>query len=257
MKAVNGFPRRWYGLPWLNGELLDFPPTHSILGWMDVHDVSFGNIANIFTFFRVALVPVFLVFLFGHTLASSVTAIVLFLTASITDYFDGLIARRRKLHTRFGEFMDPLADKLLVCSAFIAFALMPVLFIPAWLVALIILREIFVTVMRVAAIRRHAPIRTEFSGKLKTCFEMITIFVILLILVLQNVIVRNGTGQSMIRTGTEFWIAHLGERRGRFISVLPLIMVALSALFALISMVQYLVKNRHLFSKQAGYSEGS
>jgi CDP-diacylglycerol--glycerol-3-phosphate 3-phosphatidyltransferase len=195
---------------------------------MKTHAVSRVNIANILTFLRLLLIPVFLTFLLGRTAKSSVIALIVFIVASITDYLDGLIARKLHLQTSLGEFMDPLADKLLVCSAFIAFACIPVLHISWWLVALILAREVYVTVMRVVALRRKAPIKTEFSGKIKTCFQMMTIVVILLLLILRSE-VEMSKGPA---------------------AVIPSALVALSAVAALISMVQYIIRNRHIFSGQ-------
>jgi CDP-diacylglycerol--glycerol-3-phosphate 3-phosphatidyltransferase len=195
---------------------------------MKTHSVSCVNIANLLTFLRLLLIPVFLRFLLGRTARSSVIALIVFLFASITDYLDGLIARKHHLQTSLGEFMDPLVDKLLVCSAFIAFACIPALHISWWLVALIIAREVFVTGMRVVALRKKAPIRTEFSGKIKTFFQMVTIVVILVLLILRT---------------------EAGMSKGPA-AVIPSALVALSAVAALISMVQYIIKNRHIFSGQ-------
>jgi CDP-diacylglycerol--glycerol-3-phosphate 3-phosphatidyltransferase len=127
--------------------------------------------------------------------------------------------------------MDPLADKLLVCGAFVAFSLMPVLNISWWLVALILFREVFVTVMRVAALRRNAPIKTEYSGKIKTCIQMVTIVAILILLILYR---------------------ETGVLKGG-VAAIPPALVVLSALIALISMVQYVIRNRHVFTRQAEY----
>jgi CDP-diacylglycerol--glycerol-3-phosphate 3-phosphatidyltransferase len=198
---------------------------------MKARTVPLVNIANVLTFFRLALVPAFLTFLFHRTTRSSVIALIIFSAASATDYFDGLIARKRHLQTPLGEFMDPLADKLLVCSAFVAFSLMPALNVSWGLVALILFREVFVTVMRVMALRRGAPIRTEFSGKIKTCIQMITIVAILVILILES--------DTEVLKGA--------------VAVIPPALVILSAFFAIVSMVQYIIKNRHIFCRQAEY----
>ena len=103
------------------------------------------NLANKFTMFRVLLVPVFVVFLAINSFWTNIIALIIFIIASITDYFDGIIARKYNLVTTFGIFLDPLADKLLVTSAFISFVGEYSLNIPAWMVICIIAREFIIT----------------------------------------------------------------------------------------------------------------
>ncbi len=205
-------------------------------------EVPFVNPANIITLFRVILIPFFLIALFGQSFRSLLTALVIFFIASVSDFFDGFIARRHELHTRFGEFADPLADKLLVGSAFIAFLFFPFLHIPIWLVSLILIRELFVTVMRTVAIRKAKGMKTEYSGKLKTFFQMITVFTVLILLVLgQRAFEKGHSGGSVYDNG--FWEPLFGVRGASILYHLPSVLVGISALLAVISMVHYLVKN--------------
>ena len=133
--------------------------------------MPFTNPANIITIVRIILIPFFLIALFGQSFPSLLAALIIFTVASLSDFFDGFIARRRALHTRFGEFADPLADKLLVGSAFVGFLFFPFLRIPAWLVALILLREIFVTILRAVTIRKGKEMKTEYGKSKNTRFK--------------------------------------------------------------------------------------
>jgi CDP-diacylglycerol--glycerol-3-phosphate 3-phosphatidyltransferase len=207
----------------------------------------FFNIANILTLLRVVLIPVFVLLLLRRTPASGVAALLVFVSASLTDYLDGIVARTRGLQSRVGEFMDPLADKLLVGSAFVCFSLVPGVFVPLWLVAVVILRELFVTVMRIVAIRRKVPIKTEFLGKIKTFFQMITILLILVVLILYRY--EADDVASMVGTDAGgFWVDTYGQCIGEVLFILPAVLVGISALLALVSMIQYCAKNRQLFS---------
>jgi len=98
---------------------------------------------NILTIGRILLTPLFILCLFYEAPWSKVSALGIFIFASVTDAFDGHIARKRNLVTKTGEFLDPLADKILVVSAFLSFALLDK--IPFWMVGLIVFRDLFVT----------------------------------------------------------------------------------------------------------------
>jgi CDP-diacylglycerol---glycerol-3-phosphate 3-phosphatidyltransferase len=100
-------------------------------------------------------------------------ALLLFLIAAITDYFDGVIARRHKLETDFGKLMDPLADKVLMAAGFIC--LLPLKGIPAWVVICIIGREFLITGLRLVAANKGVVLPAEKLGKHKTVWQMITI----------------------------------------------------------------------------------
>jgi len=205
------------------------------------------HLPNTFTLIRIVLTPVFLISLFSLRKPSGYISIVLFFLLSLTDYFDGYFARRWGLQSSFGEFMDPLADKLLLCGAFISFAFIPGFFIPAWLVAIILFREIFVTVLRVVAIRKKRSIVTEYTGKLKTAFQMLSVFCLLFLLLLKKLFYSPGDISGVFGARV-LWTELFGRSWGSVLYFLPLILVALSAVLALVSMIQYLVKNwKHLF----------
>src|SRR5580704_11948740 len=137
------------------------------------------NLPNKLTLSRLVLTVAFLVVLFLRTqIAFSETiALLLFSAASLTDYFDGKIARRDKLITNFGILMDPLADKILVCSAFIAFVGLG--WIEAWMVVIIVARELAITGLRLLAASKNLVLAAEGFGKHKTISQIVAILAIL------------------------------------------------------------------------------
>jgi len=111
----------------------------------------------------------------GHDTA----ALLLFSTASLTDYFDGRIARERRLITDFGTLMDPLADKILICSAFIVFVGRGLM--PAWMAVLIVARELAITGLRLLGANKQVVLAAERFGKHKTISQIVAILAILLL----------------------------------------------------------------------------
>ena len=137
------------------------------------------NLPNKLTILRVIMIPFFVVFmLFPITgEADKWIALALFIIASLTDMLDGHIARKYNLVTNFGKFMDPLADKLLVCSALICFVELHVL--PSWMVIIIISREFIISGFRLIAADNGIVIAAGYWGKLKTVFQMVMIILLI------------------------------------------------------------------------------
>ncbi len=132
------------------------------------------NLPNKLTMFRVILIPFFVVFMLADiTTADKWIALTIFIVASLTDLLDGKIARKYNLVTNFGKFMDPLADKLLVCSALICLVEMAKL--PAWMVIIIIAREFIISGFRLIASDNGVVIAASYWGKFKTTFQMVMI----------------------------------------------------------------------------------
>ena len=132
------------------------------------------NLANKLTMLRVILVPIFLIFLIGKGIPyGSIIATLIFIIASLTDQLDGYIARSRNQITNFGKFMDPLADKLLTCSAMIA--MISLNLIPSWVVIVIIAREFTISGFRLIASDNGKVIAANMWGKVKTTVQMIMI----------------------------------------------------------------------------------
>lgn len=130
-----------------------------------------ANLANVLTLLRLVLVPIFLLALFvgdGHQIAGRIAAFVIFTIACLTDRFDGLLARNYGMATEFGAFVDPIADKTLIGSALIGLSMLGDL--PWWVTVLILTREIGVTLLRLAVIRRGV-IPASWGGKLKTVVQ--------------------------------------------------------------------------------------
>ena len=137
------------------------------------------NLANKLTILRVILVPFFVLFMLTNfTDYNRLIALIIFIIATITDHFDGYIARKYKMITSFGKFMDPIADKLLVSSALICLTSLGE--IPAWAVITIILREFAVSGIRLVAADNGAVIAAAGWGKAKTVAQMTMIIIYLL-----------------------------------------------------------------------------
>lgn len=188
------------------------------------------NLPNKLTIFRIIMIPVFMIFVSipasgsGTQVLGSewhwqfVVAAVIFAVASFTDWLDGYIARRDNIVTNFGKFADPLADKMLVATAFIA--LVGIDLAPAWLVSIIIMRELAVTGLRLLLLERGTVMAAGGAGKLKTFTQMLSIIFLLI---------------------GDFPFAFLPFSIGQILLYLALI-------FTIYSGVDYFVKNKAVFS---------
>lgn len=181
------------------------------------------NLPNKLTILRVILIPFFVVALlvpmFGYARGEGICkwiALGIFVVASLTDMLDGQIARKRNLVTNFGKFMDPLADKLLVCSAMIC--LVDLGRLESYIVIIIIAREFTISGFRLIASDNQVVIAASYWGKFKTVFQMAMVIL-------------------MIMNLPEIWIVT---------EVVKWIALALT----LISLLDYLIKNRAVMSQQ-------
>jgi len=189
------------------------------------------NLPNKLTLLRLGLVPLFLLFLSVDNIYFHSLALITFIGAAITDYYDGKIARARSIETDFGRLMDPLADKILTSAAFIYFVgSYP--YIPAWIVTLIIAREFAVSGIRMLAAMKGKVVAADRAGKLKTISQLTVIIAIL------NVIISKKILDSVFPYWhlVEFW-AKLGIY----------ILVAITLFMTVYSGYHYLRANRHLF----------
>jgi len=145
-------------------------------------------IPNFLTSTRILLVPVFLYCLFSDFSHGKLLAFIVFVTAAITDAYDGKIARKYDIESKFGIFFDPLADKLLVLSAFYGFMFLPILSttVKLWMIILISFRDILVTLMRTLMQYKGVTMITSKAGKLKTFLQITTINFILIYLILKS-----------------------------------------------------------------------
>jgi CDP-diacylglycerol--glycerol-3-phosphate 3-phosphatidyltransferase len=136
------------------------------------------NVPNKLTISRFVLAVAFLAVVFSDFEFHETLALALFSAAGLTDYFDGKIARRDKLITNFGILMDPLADKILVCSAFIAFV--GLRWMPAWMAVIVVARELAITGLRLLAASKNLVLAAEGFGKHKTISQIVAIISILM-----------------------------------------------------------------------------
>lgn len=186
------------------------------------------NLPNKLTIFRVILIVPFLILLLGgnagwfgdNTMIPRLTALGIFIIASLTDLLDGKIARKYNLVTNFGKFMDPLADKLLVCGAMIALSEMRR--IPSWVVIVIISREFIISGFRLIAADNHVVIAASYWGKFKTTFQMVMVCLM---------------------------IANLGVKYPAMRIITDIIMW-IALVLTVISLVDYLVKNKGVMKEQ-------
>jgi len=135
------------------------------------------NLPNKLTVSRFVLTVAFLAVMFSQMRYHETIALVLFATGGVSDFLDGYIARRDKLITNFGILMDPLADKIMVCSAFIAFV--DLKWIAAWMVVIIVARELAITGLRLLAASKNVVLAAEGYGKHKTISQIVAIISIL------------------------------------------------------------------------------
>lgn len=143
------------------------------------------NLPNKLTASRFVLTAAFLIVMFSQIRFHETIALVLFCSAGVTDFLDGEIARRRKLITNFGILMDPLADKIMVCSAFIAFVgvrdASGKSWVAAWMVVIIVAREFAITGLRLLAASKRVVLSAEGYGKHKTISQITAIIAILVL----------------------------------------------------------------------------
>ncbi len=138
------------------------------------------TLPNQLTILRIILTPVFIYFMSGVTMQSRLVGTIIFLLAAATDWYDGYFARRFNWITRWGQFMDPLADKILIASALCIFAYLG--YLHWWMVAVMISRYFIITFLRIFALQLGKAIVTSFLAKAKTFIEMLAILILLIYL---------------------------------------------------------------------------
>ncbi len=178
------------------------------------------NLPNKLTVLRVILIPFFVFFLMAPYFPGygNYIAVAIFIAASLTDMLDGKIARKYNLVTNFGKFMDPLADKLLVCSALIC--LVETGQLASWVVIVIIAREFIISGFRLVAADNGVVIAASYWGKFKTTFQMLMVIVLIL----------NIPHPAFVLLGAAFtWIA---------------------LILTVVSLVDYIAKNKDVLKEQ-------
>ena len=178
------------------------------------------NLPNKLTTFRVILIPFFVFFMLAPNMTgiNHYIAAAIFIVASLTDLLDGKIARKYNLVTNFGKFMDPLADKLLVCSAMIC--LIQTGQLAAWIVVIIIAREFIISGFRLIASDNGVVIAASYWGKFKTTCQMLMVIVLIL-----NV-------------------------QMPFFQILGKILTYAALILTVVSLIDYIVKNKDVLKEQ-------
>ncbi len=205
------------------------------------------NVPNALTILRIILIPIFLYLIFVSHVQEQIWALVVFIIASLTDLLDGWMARKFGQVTAVGKFLDPLADKFLVISAFIALLILDPL-IPLWMIVVVVLRDILLTFMRYLAMRRNSVLRTTRFGKIKTAFQMVSIVIIIMVL-----IVRSSMGNfSIPDTGDIMKYDHVydimtSDLPNKWLMVTPYILMAFVTIITALSGIRYIFTNRYLF----------
>lgn len=143
------------------------------------------NIPNLISLSRIFLLPLVLYLLFQPERTLKIWALIVFAIAALTDFFDGWSARKLKQESELGKFLDPFADKVLVITTLCAFLMLDRL-IPLWMIIVIVARDLLVTVLRYAGIKKGMSVRTSRFGKIKTAFQMISILIIIMVFAIQG-----------------------------------------------------------------------
>lgn len=178
------------------------------------------NLPNKLTIMRVILIPFFVFFLLSPYFPAygNYIAVAIFIVASLTDMLDGKIARKYNLVTNFGKFMDPLADKLLVCSAMIC--LIELDRLAAWIVIVIIAREFIISGFRLVASDNGVVIAASYWGKFKTTFQMLMVIVLIL------------------------------DIQMPFFQILGTVLMYVALILTVVSLIDYIVKNKDVLKDQ-------
>ena len=178
------------------------------------------NLPNKLTIMRVILIPFFVFFLLSPYFPAygNYIAVAIFIVASLTDMLDGKIARKYNLVTNFGKFMDPLADKLLVCAAMIC--LIETGQLAAWIVIVIISREFIISGFRLVASDNGVVIAASYWGKFKTTFQMLMVIVLIL------------------------------DIQMPFFQILGTVLTYVALILTVVSLIDYIVKNKDVLKDQ-------
>jgi len=182
------------------------------------------TVPNQLTILRIILTPIFLYFFIQNSASDKLIGTIIFSFAAATDWYDGYIARKLNIVSRWGQFMDPLADKILISSALIAFAYLG--YLHWWMVITIIIRDFLITFLRMYALHHGKSIVTSNLAKWKTFIQMIAVFVLLIFL---NFPANNIYYPGNYPPGYSHWI-----------SIVYLFVTTITV----ISGIQYLIENR-------------
>ena len=188
------------------------------------------NLPNKLTIARIILAPIFMIFLLIDNMYFRYLSTLIFIVAALTDVYDGYIARKTGVITGFGSLMDPLADKVLVSTAFISFVALG--YVQTWMILVIILRELLVTGLRSLAAYRGVVILPSYWAKWKTGCQMTVIIIILVYINLKATLVLLGYNWSIFTTDSALRVFD--------------VMIFITMLLTVGTGIDYLVKNAFL-----------
>jgi CDP-diacylglycerol--glycerol-3-phosphate 3-phosphatidyltransferase len=160
------------------------------------------NLPNKLTIIRIILAPVFMIFFLIDNVYSRYFSTLIFIVAALTDLYDGYLARKTGVITGFGKFMDPLADKILTSTAFIAFVALG--YVQAWMILIIIVREFLVTGLRSVAAYKGVVILPSILAQWKTASQMTVIVIILLYINLKTTLLPLGYNWAILTSDTTY-----------------------------------------------------
>jgi CDP-diacylglycerol--glycerol-3-phosphate 3-phosphatidyltransferase len=203
------------------------------------------NLANKLTLLRIFLLPFLIVFMYVNDFWTRIFALLIFILATITDIYDGIIARRTKTITTLGIFLDPLADKLIISAALISFVGMKDPHVPAWMVILIISREFIITGLRTLAASRNVIIPSDKTGKFKTTSQVVAIITLMVIMIISSALNEYKhitTSQLLASSGANFYL-------GWFIAKFPFWLMLFTTLLTVYSGLSYLVKHNYILKE--------
>ncbi|HTA75729.1 MAG TPA: CDP-diacylglycerol--glycerol-3-phosphate 3-phosphatidyltransferase [bacterium] len=198
------------------------------------------NAPNIITMSRIAVTPLYLIFIFRPELWAKWTAGLLFAWGAISDYLDGYLARKYNLKTSFGALMDPLADKVLILSVFLSFIQLEL--VPTWMVIIIAAREFLITGLRQIAESRGVIIAASRGGKHKTISQILAISVILAILCARATAAAYQMNWGGFINGLGEW----GPWLNGFMDYGPYWLMFYATVMSVWSGVDYLIRNRNV-----------
>jgi CDP-diacylglycerol--glycerol-3-phosphate 3-phosphatidyltransferase len=200
------------------------------------------NLPNKLTLSRVVMVPFFVAFLLltPQYLYFKWIAFAIFVVASLTDLLDGKLARKYNLVTNFGKFMDPLADKLLVCSALIGMSALSQRLLPAWITIIIIAREFVISGFRLIAAEKGVVIAASMWGKWKTTFQMVMICIKMLVMDIYLTMPETVIADKL------FAVRNLQPMSllSRILVVLGDVTMYIALILTIVSLIDYLIKNK-------------
>lgn len=174
------------------------------------------NLANKITMFRIFLLPIFV--LSCYIDQSGISSLLIFLLGTFSDFLDGYVARKYNMITDFGKFIDPIADKILVLSAFIMFIERG--FVEPWVVIVVLFRELLISGFRMLAAKKNISIAADIFGKLKTTTQFFSVIFFFLTIILIN----------------------------RNMYIIGKVLLYVSVALTILSMINYLYKNREVFN---------